>query len=359
MLLAGALLVEAPPSASEEATVPVRAVAPGAEVPLPASAPERTVEAVLGGGLAVPSAGPLRAPAEEGFHWLALVSRDAAGNPSPVGWELLLVDGTPPRVDLAVTPSPVAAVDGRGWVPNGATLIASAEDDLSAVVRTAAAAAGDPIEAEGVTASVAIEGTRRELLILTGWAEDEAGNRSGEARLEVLLDPWPPQGRIECVGRCAGAGAGWIIAPDARFEARVADPDSGLASTELEVDGAAAGAAGWDGPWDGEAYELSVAAADRVGNADRIGPVQVTVDRTGPELTWERDRSGDLRVSATDPAGIGDLEWSRRGTAWWRLRGPMPRRFLARLDELWLRATDRVGNRTEVEVDLTEKGGGR
>lgn len=342
-------------------------VGPGAEIPIAAPAAGLAVEAVLDGGLVAPPGEPLRAPDDEGVHWLALVWRDAAGEPSPVSWTRLVVDATPPRVVLAVDPRPVSGDEGRRWIGRGAVLTARAEDDLSTVARTAVSAGGRTIETDGAEASVPVGGSGHGLLTLSGWAEDAAGNLSGEARLEVALDPWPPQGRIECEGPCVEGGPDGdhdrVIAPATRLEAHVEDPESGVARADLQVDGSPAGEGGWDGPWEGDSYELAIAVADRVGNAGTVGPLRVAVDRSGPLLSWETDPSGGLEVRAEDrPAGVERLEWSPDGELWLPLGGRLSARLRKRFpgagSEVLLRATDRVGNRTE-EVASLAPGGGR
>ena len=307
------------------------------------------VEAIVDGGLIEPPDGVLRAPEEEGVHWLAVASRDEVDNTSEVRWARLLVDGTPPRVILSIKPRPAAGEAGERWVARNAVLSVAGEDDLCAVVKTGGASGVGSAEADGPVAQVPIDGGALESRVLTGWAEDAVGNRSGEARLEVMVDPWPPQGRIECSGPCIDLGSRRVIAEATRIEAHVEDPQSGVAQATLQTDGADVAEGGWDGPWSGDSYELTVAVADRAGNTGTVGPVTLAVDREGPQISWEALGRGTLAVAADDAlAGVESIEWSLDGDGW----GPVLGRLRTSASTVYLRATDRVGNVSEETVEM-------
>jgi len=99
---------------------------PGDRIALQPAEPGAGVEAALDGGPLRPVDGMLEGPAE-GDHWLAVASRDRAGNLSPVRWIRLRVDDQPPVVELLTEPLPVV-VAGKSWVPPGSRAVARAVD---------------------------------------------------------------------------------------------------------------------------------------------------------------------------------------------------------------------------------------
>ncbi len=330
-------------------------VGPGETLRLEAPEDGAGLEAALDGGLLKPAGKTLTAPAG-GDHWLALASRDAAGNLSPIRWLRLRVDADPPDVVLNTDPVPVDR--GRRWLPPGATVTASAEDDPAGVAELMLTIGDDVRQISGTSLSAALPSTGE--VTARAWALDGVGNRSATASLTLAIDTTPPGGEIQAACSPASAAAGTVVAPDCRIDVAVVDRDSGGARWSLEIDGEAADAEALGGPWVPGPHTVEVTAIDAVGNQAVIGPFAFTVDGTGPRITWRVSSQGvegadgetyhrppvEVTAEAADPAGVARLTAATGGEAHRPIAAPVE----VDGDSLLLRAVDGVGNVSQVQA---------
>ncbi len=320
------------------------------------------IEAAFDGGVLRPVPGTVVAPAS-GDHWLAVASRDRAGNLSPIRWTLVRVDGEPPELEMRTSPAPVDDEAGRSWLPPGAEVVVSATDALAGVADVSLEVGGERRDAAGDRLAMPLpnDGEVR----ARGWGSDRVDNRSEPSVLDLWIDAAPPSVEIRIAGpHLEGAGGGLegaVLTPSSRLEADLGDGGSGVAEWAPEIDGGTVSAGAWAGPWSSGRHTVGGIASDRVGNSARIGPVGFVVDGEGPEISWRVRSPGvandegemyywtpvEVTAEAQDrPAGLAELRVSLDGASYEILEGPLE----VDGDRLHLRATDRLGNLTEVEA---------
>ncbi len=324
------------------------------------------LEAALGGGPLKPLGtctpatecrAALTAPAG-GDHWLALASRDRAGNRSPIRWIRLRVDGEPPSVELEPASKPV--VRDRPWMAPRARITATAEDDLADVARLFLAIGEDVQEVSEREVSVQLPASGD--ASVRAWAIDHVGNRSAETRLDLAIDSTPPSGEIRpaCASTSFVVSQGVVVvAPDCPIAASVLDGESGVAEWKPRIDGEAVGVEALKGPWAEGSHTIEVTALDAVGNTSGMA-LTLTADATGPEISWAISSDGvegasgesfyrppvTVTAAAVDsPAGLARLSASVEG-AFQAVSGPIE----VHGDRLRLRAVDQVGNVSETEA---------
>ncbi len=358
---------EAGPGAGD---TPVLIVAPGGEVRLESPEDGARVEAAFDGGALRSVPGSIAAPGA-GDHWLAVASRDRAGNLSPIHWLRVRVDGSPPRVELEPRPPAVAGTPdragGKSWLPPGGSVAARGSDDLAGVAQLTLAAAAEAREVEATELTLPLPAAGE--VVVRASAVDRVGNRSSAATLTLWVDGEPPAGEIRLAGRHlpgpVGGLEGAVLAPSCRLEAAFTDEESGLAGWVPWSDGVEVTAEAWGGPWTAGHHTVAAVAVDRVGNEGRLGPYRLVVDGAGPEITWRVLSAGvegdegagtpdrwylppvEVAVEAVDAvAGLEELRGSLDGAAFEAVDGPV----VVDGDRLYLEAVDRVGNRSTVEA---------
>ncbi len=347
-------------------------VGPGETLNLQAPEAGAGLEAALDGGPLRPigdcsPAGECRATLTApttGDHWLALASRDRAGNLSPIRWIRLRVDGEPPRVELGLEPMPVER--DRRWLPPRAAVTASVVDDLAGVDQLFLAVGDEVRKVSGRRASTELPAAGE--VDVRAWAVDRAGNRSTETKLALAIDSTPPSGDIRVACTPAAGDDEVVVAPNCRITVEVIDGESGIAGWAPRIDGEDAAAESLDGPWSAGPHAIEVTALDAVGNEAVIGPFAFTADGAGPEISWRVSSTGvsrasgetfylppvEVTVDAVDsPAGLARLSASADGESYLPIDGPLE----VDGDQLMLRAVDGVGNASEAEaswrLDLT------
>lgn len=338
-------------------------VSPEQELELKVAQSGALVEAAWNGGVLSPVDPILRAPSS-GDHWLAIASRDWAGNSSELRWVQIRVDDEPPTLSLTIDPEPIdpEPIDGGNgplWVPPGALAVAEAHDALAGLLRLEIQAGDDtPSTTEDSLHHVlpSAEGEIRPVAV----AVDRVGHRSIRA-LALSVDATAPHGTFAVLGpelSPQAAGDPHILAPSSRVEASLWDDGSGLADWRLKINDREADKARLEGPWTPGEHRIEILASDRVGNVGQIGPWRILVDAAGPEISWRVQDEGvindagqqvyrppiQVEISAEDhPAGPRGLEASTDdGKTFQPVDGPLA----IDLERLHLRAIDRVGNTT-------------
>lgn len=321
---------------------------------LPAPEPGVRVEAALNGGALRPVESALDAP-QSGDHWLAVASRDAAGNRSPVRFLRVRVDDAPPIVELSTDPTPINGDDGQLWLPPAAHAVAMATDALAGVghLEISHSVGNERKTSQGDSLRLPLPDNGRVLISAT--ARDRVSHQAN-AELEVHIDGTGPQGQIQLVGPQTD-GTPIVVAPSIRAEAQINDTESGLDSWKAFQDGEETAPEAWQGPWSAGGHTVEAVAVDKVGNESRIGPVGFVVDADGPEIRWRlegeslSDTNGTvfyrapvtLDLEAGDaPAGVATIEAAEDGASF----APWAGALLLDVESLRLRATDRVGNVT-------------
>jgi hypothetical protein len=355
------------------------------------------VEGALDGGVLEPlPGGVVEAPRDAGPHWLATVTRDAAGVASEVRWVRLVVDAEPPRLEIEVEP-PAVRLGERWWTSPAARAVAVATDAPAGVARCVircGAAGGEEVTGEddsaadgagtGLRAACALAaGARSEgaALEVVARAEDRVGNVAETARRDLWIDATPPSARLEVDGWSVAAAVGPVLAPSARLTVVTGDAGAGVAGVEMQLDGEAVESL--DGLATGE-HEAVVVALDAVGNRSPQARLRFGYDDEAPRLGAEWVLAGGvpvrLVVRAEDaPAGLATLEWAAPGERWvavpagtartlssfddagvrraitldlpvGRGVGTDPGPLAAPATTLRLAAVDRVGNRREITL---------
>ena len=186
------------------------------------------------------------------------------GDQSNEAYVSLSEDSVAPTLTLTI-PSPNGS---NGWNKTGpVTATASATDATSGV-------AGVDINGGGASFSASSDG----VYPLTASATDQAGNTS-TASGTIKLDSTPPT--LSVSAAAPDGPNGWYVSP-ALVTATDSDATSGLAGTQVQMDGGAwqngsSFSEGTDGT-----HTLIFRAADLAGNTTTATPVTVMVDRTAP-----------------------------------------------------------------------------
>ncbi len=350
----------AAPEAAERTSsrpVPDLVVPPGGWVKVSPSEEGALVEAALGGGLLETVPGGIKAP-QSGDHWLATLTRDQAGNVSPLQWVQLRVDGEAPQLQLTWTPEPVAGDDGRDFLPPGSRVQAEAQDALAGVRKTHLQ--GGDEAASGPEAQQIVLPSSGEVAV-SAWAEDRVGNRTEDHRAVVIIDNEAPTGEVHLSGPSVVTSAGLVAGPGAKIVATVEDHESGLQGWAHWFDGAEVQPSKWQGPWDHGPHKAEARALDRVGNSGVVGPLSFHSDIEGPKIQWRISSSGvlgdngemyyrppvSLEISAEDsPAGVAAVEWAQGDSGWTRILGHHTTVETSSAT-LALRSEDQVTNRRE------------
>ncbi len=323
---------------------------PGGTLTLEVPTPGTTVEAALDGGVMTPVPDRQLVTPPEGVHWLAVRSRSPLGIGSAVRWTLLVVDGTPPELELTVAPDPVEA-GGHRWVPRGAAVHLTASDATAGVAETALFVDGVPVSGPDST-TLDDEGP----VVITARAEDRVGNHS-ERRLELVVDGTPPAVRLETGQPAVRGDAGLVVAAATPFHLSAEDSGSGVASTFLELDGQTVAPDRLQEPWPAGEHTLSATAEDGVGNRTQPVELRFIVDTEPPSILCKARGAAEatikghrwfrtpLQVTCTvddDLAGVASVV--RRDADLWTTGATF---VLSDRDTVTVRGTDRVGNTVE------------
>lgn len=166
------------------------------------------------------------------------------------------------------------------------------------------------------------------------------------------LDTTPPAGELQAVGQRIWVEGKLVVDETVKFEATLADSESGLATMTPWVNDRPAAESFWDGPWIGGDFEARVVAVDRSGNVGETPPLLFTVDADPPKIEWQITRDADFhgisgRHGKWITQGIRWLEWSVDGEKWrplvWGDQDSSLRRYLKGLKRRDLRPGALVG----------------
>lgn len=312
------------------------------------------VEAALDGGVMLPvPGGVVEAPRQPGGHWLATVTRDAAGTTSEVRWVRLVVDADPPRLEIDLEPPPVLRGE-RLWTAPAARAVARAWDEPAGVARCTvrcgatqveAQAAGDGERAEAECALPAVAP-----VVVVASAEDRVGNRFETERRDLWIDAAAPWVSLDVDGWTVAGAVGPVLAPSARLVVGTGDEESGVAAVEMRLDGETVESLGE--LTTGE-HRAEVVAVDAVGNRSPAAALDFGYDAEAPRLEagWVLADGAPvrLRLRAEDaPAGLAALEWAPLGGGGWNA---VPASLAVTLASL-----DSAGVRRSIEIEIPVAG---
>ena len=348
-----------PPSDARDHEVIV--IGPGQEVRLGAAAGLR-IEAALDGGALAPVDGRIDAPASAGDHWLAVVARDRFGVASEVSWAVLRVDTAAPVTRVRFEPEPVQA-SGRQILPGAARMLCEASDDVAGVRSIDCGLVGAQRQTQNERLTVELPWTGGELE-LAASATDRVDNRSEPQRTTVTIDTEGPVLEIEPRGAfVSGSDDVPVLGPGAELELSAADELSGVGEVvAYSVDEQPKTERDWNRSFAPGRHRARVTARDRVGNEGHA-ELEFVLDANGPELSWQvsAERSASTQrgeyfappvavaVDAVDVhAGVDTIEWRDAAGADWQ---PLIESIAVGGSSVELRATDRVGNRSEHTVE--------
>ncbi len=327
----------------------------GPNKPLEFEVADGALWAAWNGEALQPVTGPLLSPAE-GVSLLAVAAVTDDGFRSPVCWNEIVVDNTPPEVLSRFEPEPIDDGKGSAWLPDGAVLFVDLVDDL--------AGGASMSLRSGIHSVASADGHLEHVLPSAGelqWsvrAEDRVGNSVTVSLQPVSIDSEPPS--IEWIwdGFHRPHQKGWLVGPETGLAVQADDAGSGIPSDHETF-----------GPWsfaEGSLDPIRVRYLDRVGNVGRLESGPIVVDRDPPNITWsildEPVRGLDgadyygpevtVEVTVTDElSGLEtlrfdmqdiDVDQSIAETRRWS--------FLASGGSAQLFAKDAAGNSTEIDV---------
>lgn len=188
---------------------------------------------------------------------------------------------------------------------------------------------------------------------------------TGERVIELLLDTQGPEARLRFEGPQVEHGGRRVLAADARVEVDASDPSGGVQWSLRVNDRALDSHQAWSQGLAEGAVQLSVDTVDALGNRATRARTEIWLDRSAPELSWERldapanvpadvfdGRRARLRVRAEDAlAGLAQIRVGGRSLDATRAsaEGLELRVGAAELDYV---LEDAVGNRSEGRLPL-------
>ena len=359
------LLLRPTDAVAEDSATSILVVGPAANLVIEAPTGARA-EASIGGGPMLAIERTVRAP-EAGDHWLAVASRTPEGYVSPIQWTLLRVDAEPPILEIRDMPNAWTTDDGTKWIPPEAEAVVEARDRPAGV--------GDLVlEAGGVRSEAANGATTASVVLprdggaveLRADAVDRVGNRTPTVSETLMVDAWPPTGRIEVVGaHVAGGDTGVVLGPATTLRLVAEDQGAGLAESHLEADGVEAPLERIQSPWAVGDHEARVRLVDHVGNQTSLDAFSFVVDAAPPDVQWRIDTPGaagddgemvylspvGVTISARDAlAGLETLVASDAQGATLASSAGADLTIQIDSDRLRVEAVDRVRNRAMVDA---------
>jgi hypothetical protein len=242
--------------------------------------------------------------------------------------------------------------------------LADAQSGLAQVERTLDGAAATGAETWGGALGA---GTHR----AEATATDRVGNRAA-VELHFVVDDQGPEIRWRASAHQSVErdGVTFFTSP-VRIEVSADDDLSGIADLTWSR---GAGWSPWTGPLESTAEALELRARDRVGNKSRLEaswriddepPVLFLVDDRGerhPAGSTVRVAPGEsVTVTAVDDeSGVDQVVTSWRHVGWFRLVGFSERQQITEYGRyfVYARATDRLGNETQVRWQVRARSGG-
>lgn len=233
----------------------------------------------------------------EGTQIISAAAKDKAGNTTGVS-QTVKVDTTPPTLTLSVS-APKTGLDG--WYVSNVTVASSVSDAISGIALTEYRLDGGSWQT-GDQLTVSTDG----LHTVDFRTTDQAGNATTLSR-SFKLDTTPP------VSAFSNPHEGTEIkaADTVLFTGTSADARSGLASTEISLDGGETWQAlpqtdgAWSYAWDtlhvqDGHYTILVHADDQAGNRENTAKVRIVVGNRPPKVeiqaSWWLWEAGTFQV---------------------------------------------------------------
>ena len=286
---------------------------------------------------------------------MTLMSKDRVGNPSPLRWVRVKVDGKPPQVTFLLEPLQVEGDDGKLWIPPSSKATAESTDDTAGVKDLTLTTNGQvqKVQDAVLTSNLPKLGA----VHLEAVSSDKVGNTCVPKEMTVHIDSEPPVTRLSLEGQQYQRGATLFANTEMKLTCQVTDAQSGVTDWKAVVDGATGNSREIPKTWAEGPHQVSITATDRVGNTSTSQPLSFSVDATGPVISWEvlgesvlnskgeRWYKGKTTINARGQdsgAGLQNLQWSANGSQW--------ETFQPNLEvvgnQLNFRGQDRVGNVT-------------
>ncbi len=286
----------------------------------------------------------------QGQTTLSYWAHSTFGDTSLQGSQTISVDTGNPGINLAV-PTPNGQ---NGWFISPVTISATASDSVSGVASTQVRIDSGAWQAGPLTVSA--QGTHT----AQAQATDRAGNNATSSAASFKIDSVAPDLVVNAPS--ADGQNGWYLsAPTISLSG--SDATSGLAATELQVDGGSWQAGGVTLSTDGN-HTLNFRARDNAGNL-KTASGTYPVDQTDPQITvnligtagqngWYRSAVSAAPAASDATSGLAALEARLDGGAW---RTTFPLTLSEGVHTLESRAADRAGNLVSesrpVRVDVT------
>lgn len=219
---------------------------------------------------------------EEGQHRIVYRSVDQAGNIEPEKVYLVIIDNTPPEINLSTKE---ALVEDNGFLygPAKVTVEITASDTYSGVKKIEyAIGEGD---FQDYTAAITLDKSGDQLIRYR--AVDNLGNATAEKRFQIKIDGEAPVVQISTAKPLVSVGDKKYARRDNVFTVTAKDSSSGIDRIEVKVDG------------DSEfkpytnplvfnvegSHSIEARAVDKVGNISSVVKLEWVTDDNPPQTT--------------------------------------------------------------------------
>ncbi|AZV45267.1 fibronectin [Peribacillus asahii] len=205
--------------------------------------------------------------AEEGTHKVSFYSVDKAGNKEEVKTVEVKLDKTAPVTTSNMTDN---------WYKEEVEVQLTATDDLSEVDKTLYSIDGSEFQ-EGTSFTLAEEGAYK----VSFYSIDKAGNEEEAKTIEVKVDKIAPE-------TTSNATNDWSK-EDVPVELTATDNASGVDKTYYSINGSDYVEGTSFTISEEGIHEVSFYSVDKAGNVEEAKTVEVKVDKSAPEVSWNLD----------------------------------------------------------------------
>ncbi|MEW6618612.1 MAG: Ig-like domain-containing protein, partial [bacterium] len=302
---------------------------------------------------------------QEGNHQIGFRAVDTVGNQSMEKMVDVIVDRTPPEVQMDIDRKSGNFVHPQTKF----SLIAS--DNAAGVAEVQCKIDNEEWKRYTGAFSISQEGSHQ----IGFRAVDTVGNQSKEKVIDVIVDHTPPEIKID-IDRKSGN----FVHPQTKFSLIASDNAAGVAEVQCKIDNeewkryTGAFSISQEG-----SHQIGFRAVDTVGNQSKEKVIDVIVDHTPPEIKIDIDRKSGCFVhpqtkfsliASDSAAGVAEVQCKIDNEEWKRYTGAFSI-VQEGIHQIGFRAVDTLGNQSkekiidvivdrtppEVQMDIDRKSG--
>ncbi len=278
---------------------------------------------------------------------------------------IVYADGTPPKTNIKLS-RPGILFDDTLYFSSGLKITLEAVDNIAGVDTVFYSIDGESYKQYRDTLSFVNE----KLYVIKYYSVDKVGNVEREKKFVFRIDNSAPVSSFKIVGTRKGD----VLSPRAKIEINAKDQFTRVKKIVYTID---------DEPEKLYRYPISVSnlpegwhelqyyAVDIMGNTTDTIRYRFFLDKTPPLILEEimgnsyfigetqyLSANSKLKLTAVDNySGVKDLFYSFDGKTWERYTGPIPFPKTQKVFKLLYYAVDSVGNKSDINESMAQRGG--